>query len=495
MENKAVKYNKFNAIILKISFAIASLLFVIPSIMYYINEKTVFKFNKWFLFLLNNSERAKQVGIYIVVMALMALIYTLILKSRNTIFKNIKSIFIYILIISCIFVIAIPFMCSDVFYYLGIGRLAGEYEKNPYYDTIKGFVETENNIQLLEKDSVLHQGYLNDWAESICVYGPLWALICEFISMLSFGNVDLGLFVFKILNVVVHMLNCLLIYKLSKNKKIFVLLYGLCPFVLVEGICSVHNDMYVLLFLLTSLYFVKNKNNLNLGIVFLMMATAIKYFAILFLPFIVIYYFRKEKLLKKILYCILYGMFFLVLLALPYLVYIRDLKVLSGLFMQQEKIAKSIYVILLQYFTYPSGIVTGTSKYLLMFFVILFFFICVDMLINKKLKFRFILQNMLYILLFFVFVLITQFQPWYLLWIYSVLVWQKSKNIKLIIQVTMLTQFANAIFLLNGEGWQNGTPYTFVMWLGLATIALANQYLREIRKKRIFLKQLKSVKS
>ena len=59
----------------------------------------------------------------------------------------------------------------------------------------------------------------------------------------------------------------------------------------------------------------------------------------------------------------------------------------------------------------------------------------------------------------------------------------------------MLTQFANAIFLLNGEGWQNGTPYTFVMWLGLATIALANQYLREIRKKRIFLKQLKSVKS
>ena len=183
------------------------------------------------------------------------------------------------------------------------------------------------------------------------------------------------------------------------------------------------------------------------------------------------------------------------LLALPYLVYIRDWKVLSGLFMQQEKIAKSIYVILLQYFTYPSGIVTGTSKYLLMFFVILFFFICVDMLINKKLKFRFILQNMLYILLFFVFVLITQFQPWYLLWIYSVLVWQKSKNIKLIIQVTMLTQFANAIFLLNGEGWQNGTPYTFVMWLGLATIALANQYLREIRKKRIFLKQLKSVKS
>lgn len=494
MKKDPEKFDKFNSLILKASFILTCFLFVIPSITYYIKEKTIFEFDDWFLFLLNDTDRLKQSVLYFIVITLMTILYTLIIKARNQIFKNIKSIFIFILIISCIFIIAIPFMCSDVFYYLGIGRLAGEYEKNPYYDTIKGFVETENNIQLLEKDSVLHQGYLNDWADSICVYGPLWAFICKLITVFSMGNVDLGLFVFKILNVIVHIINCYMIYRLSNKKKVFLLLYGLCPFVLIEGICSVHNDMYVLMFILTSLFLVKNKNKLKLSIVFLAMATAIKYFAILFLPFVVLYHFKKEKLWKKILYCILYGMFFLIVLAIPYLLYIRDWKVLSGLFMQQEKIAKSIYVILLEYFTYPAGITYKVNKYLLIFFVIIYFFICVDMLISKKLKFNEIMHNMCYILLFFVFMLITQFQPWYLLWIYSVLVWQKAKNINLIIQVTMLTQFANTIFLVYGEGWKNGTPFAFVMFVGFFVFALLNQYNREYRKKRIYLKQIKKEK-
>lgn len=491
MKKDPEKFDKFNSLILKASFILTCFLFVIPSITYYINEKTVFKFDKWFLFLLNDTDRLKQSVLYFIVMALMAIIYTLIVKARNNIFKNVKSIFLFILVISCIFIIAIPFMCSDVFYYLGIGRISQEYKQNPYYNTIKEFVEKDNNKLLLETDTVLHQGYLNDWADSICVYGPLWAFLCEIISVFSFGNVNIGLLVFKLLNVLIHMINCLLIYKISNKKKIFLLLYGLCPFVLIEGICSVHNDMYVLLFLLTSLYLVKNKKNIKLSIIFLAMATAIKYFAILFLPFIVLYHFRKEKLWKKILYCIVSGIYFLIILILPYLLYINDWKVLSGLFMQQEKIAKSIYVILLQYFVYPNGITYIVNRYLLIFFVIVYFFVCVDMLINKKIKLKEIMRNMNYILLFFVFVLITQFQPWYLLWIYSVLVWQKAKNINLIIQVTMLTQFANTIFLLYGEGWKNGTPFTFVMFVGIFAIALLNQYKRENRKKRIYMKQLK----
>ena len=63
--------------------------------------------------------------------------------------------FVWIIIISIVFIAVLPFMCSDVFYYLGIGRLAGTYGQNPYYVTINDFVEEGNNKQLLETDTVL----------------------------------------------------------------------------------------------------------------------------------------------------------------------------------------------------------------------------------------------------------------------------------------------------------------------------------------------------
>ena len=71
---------------------------------------------------------------------------------------------------------------------------------------------------------------------------------------MHFGNIDIGILLFKILGVLAHILNCYIIYKLTK-KKIFVLLYGLNPFILLEGIANVHNDMYIITFVLASIYF------------------------------------------------------------------------------------------------------------------------------------------------------------------------------------------------------------------------------------------------
>lgn len=417
----------------KILFAIACIIFAIPSIAYYIENKTIFQFNQWFKFLLNSSDRIGQTIIYLIIILVITILYFEILKKRKTIFKNTKSIFMFILIITIIFVIVIPFTCSDIFYYLGIGRINNTYNQNPYYTTIKEFVESGDNSKLLEKDTVLAQGYINDWADSTVVYGPIWTLICNIVAGLSFGNIDIGLLIFKLINVVVHICNCYLIYKIT-NKKIFLLAYGINPFVLIEGISCVHNDMFVILFILLTLYFLLRKKNLLISLMFLALATTIKYFPILLLPFIIIYYFRKEKPLKRFLRCIQYGLIFAIFVLIPYLIYIKDIEVFAGLFTQQEKLAKSIYILIKQYFGNIPDIVNKLKKLFLGIFVIIYATTCVILLNRKEIKFSKLMKNYNYFLVTFLFLLITNFQPWYILWLFPCMMWQKSEDIKAILR-------------------------------------------------------------
>ena len=425
--------NDKESIILKILFVLASVMFAVPSIIYYINNKTVFQFDQWFKFLLNNTDRFEQTIIYLIVLTILTILYIVLIKNRKKVFKNTKRMFIFIAIIAIIFIAVIPFTCSDVFYYLGIGRINSEYRQNPYYTTIKDFVDTGDNSKYLVQDSVLAQGYINDWADSTVVYGPIWTLICNIVAGLSFGNIDIGLLVFKSINVIVHIFNCYLIYKIT-NKKIFALIYGLNPFVLIEGIACVHNDMFVVLFILLTLYFLLKRKNLIVSLVFLALATTIKYFPILLLPFIIIYYFRKEKPLKRFGKCIQYGLIFAVFMLIPYLLYIRDIEVFAGIFTQQEKLAKSIYIIVTEYFGSIPNVVNQLKKLLLGAFVIIYAAVCIVLLNKKEISFRNQMRKYEYFLVAFLFLLITNFQPWYILWLFPCMMWQKSEDINTIIR-------------------------------------------------------------
>ena len=60
-----IKNRKMNNV-LKIIFAISCIMFAIPSITYYIQNKTVFRFEQWFKFLLNDASRIEQTYIYII---------------------------------------------------------------------------------------------------------------------------------------------------------------------------------------------------------------------------------------------------------------------------------------------------------------------------------------------------------------------------------------------------------------------------------------------
>ena len=466
MKEKVIGFIHSKKIIL-IGFVLMAIIFAVPSIQYLLENGTILNFNEYFKFCLDDSNRVEQTIIYLMLLTGLTICYFLIVKHREKLFKNNKQMYMYmyIAIISLIFVIVVPFLSSDVFYYLGVGRLDSAYGQNPYYVTIKDFVESEDNRQYLEQDTVLAKGYENDWGSTTVVYGPVWTLVCKIVAGISFGNIDIGLLVFKLLNMAIHLVNCYLIYKLT-GKKLFVLLYGLNPYMFIEGIANVHNDIYVVTCIFASLYFLLKKKNILVSIIFLALATAIKYFAILLLPFIIMYYFRDKKPWERLKNCFLYGMLFVFIVAITYLLYIQDIQVLSGIMTQQEKFTKNFYIILMEYFDIPN-LVSNVNTIFLISFIIIYFFTCLTLLYKKQIKFRQEMRKTEYFLVAFLFLLITNFQPWYIMWLFPLMMWQKKKMIQFVVQIALISQFANSVFLINGEGWRNGTPFTFFMLLGI----------------------------
>ena len=76
------------------------------------------------------------------------------------------------------------------------------------------------------------------------------------------------------------------------------------------------------------------------------------------------------------------------------------------------------------------------------------------------------------------------------MWLFPLMMWQKKRNMQLIVQISLISQFANTVFLINGEGWRNGTPFTFFMLLGISICLWFNQE-RDLKRKALkYKKQL-----
>ena len=86
MSEKIVKNKK----ILLILFLLASISFAIPSILYYLKNKTILYFDEYFNFLLNNTYMLEQAIIYIIILIILTILYFVIIKNRQKIFKNTK---------------------------------------------------------------------------------------------------------------------------------------------------------------------------------------------------------------------------------------------------------------------------------------------------------------------------------------------------------------------------------------------------------------------
>ena len=253
---------------------------------------------------------------------------------------------------------------------------------------------------------------------------------------------------------------CFLIYKITHRKK-FVLLYGLNPFILFEFITNVHNDIYLVLFVMLAFYFLIKKKNIWLTLLFMTFAVAIKYVAALMLPFIVLYYFRKEKVLKKIGWSAVCLIFFLCILALIYIVYFRDANLILNVIMQQAKCRESILTIILILTRDKFYNVYKIAKNI---FIIIFasVYVCsiIKFLLKKKITLRELMKNNNNSIFLFLFLVITNLCPWYTVWLLPTMFWQKSKTIKLILFIQISYELCITYnFILFSESYKIGLLY------------------------------------
>ncbi len=226
----------------------------------------------------------------------------------------------------------VPYSSKDVFAYIGNGWIGAHYHENPYQMSI-GEVQEKYQAQ----QDGMFQKVAPVWLYERVTYGPLSTLLVTVFSGLSLGNIDVALCLFKVVNWLVHLGCCYLIFKITGKRK-FVVLYGLNPVILLEGLADVHNDLWLVFFVLLAMYFARQKKSLVLTTVSVGLATTVKYVAVLILPFLVIYLVRKADLKHRIIGCIKAGCVLVGTLFVCYVPYMRDFGVLAGVFLQQRKI-------------------------------------------------------------------------------------------------------------------------------------------------------------
>ena len=430
----------------KLIFIMASILLSIPSIIYMIQNKTLLGFNKYYNFFITDKiNKTISTYIYLGLLGLMIILYYKMIQNKKE-FKDIKAFLKYVVIISCIFLFMIPWTSSDIFYYMGVGEIDSVYGQNPYYVTIRKF--SNENEEKLESDSILKQGNANVWADTTVVYGPIAQLIFKICTAISFKNINMCWLIFKLINVLVHIFNCYLIYKLTGKLK-FSIIYGLNPFVLLEFVGMIHNDIIVVFFVLLTLYFLYKKKNIYFSLICLALATGIKYFTVLLLPIVIFYYIGEEKISIKILKCIKYGLIFFTIIGIEYIPYFENIDVILAMMSQTTRYAKSIHSAL---FIINEDVMQVVRISLITLFVYCFMAQCLKFLFDKNNSIMKMLRKYNTTLILFLLIL-TNCQQWYIIWLFATIMWQKPKMIKNILWVSLITEFANSIYMIKREGF------------------------------------------
>lgn len=445
--------------------------FISPSIVYLVSGKKIINLVSSFTFFFTNPTRgitpAKIIGtiFFIGIFIAISFAYYKIIKNHKKEFSSGKKVAIFVTIISILFFIMLPLTSTDVFYYIGTGWSESHYKVNPYYtsvnDVMADVTEAANDEMLLKMKGI--------WSGQTIVYGPVWPLACKILSGLSMGNLFLALFIYKLFNLGLHLINTYLIYKITNKRNIFALIYGLNPLILFDGLANAHNELLLIFLILLGLYFFIKKKNLALTVISFALASAVKYVAILLIPFIILYHYRKEKLFKKILYSGLWAILFIAVLALCYAMYMKNFDFLNGILTQQGKFVNSIFTpIAVRSIELASTI----SKGFMLAFIVIYLIVILKLLFTKKQYiFSTYIRKYNVLLVLFLFGTITNFQSWYTLWLLPTIMWDKSKKILWLSTITILAELSNIVYFIAYEHYMFGTIYPIIL---LALIFNAN---------------------
>ena len=406
------------------------------------------------------EDMLKNCAVFIAFMGILMVSYLIILfnkKKENNFTK--KHLIGIVVVVSILSFIILPNNSQDVYYYMSVGRLDVKYNVNIYRNLHASVIEEYPEDEIVQSSQPL---------KVLFAYGPLWYLVCKFFGSLPINSTWIMLYLYKLFIMLMHLLNAYIIFKMSKeeNKIRNTLIYALNPLIIFEGLINAHNDMIMLTTMILAIYF-KKKDNLSIAVLFVSLGALIKYVPILLLPYII----NKEKSkIKPVLY-IMECVLLYIIIGITILGSTRGLLAFGG---QTAICMNSLYLL---FFLNPNMDVMLLAKIGKRIFIAIYLAIILYMFIKKD-KISEENKSNIYkdILLLFLFLAITNFRAWYLMWLFCLIPNLKENKINQIITISLFMEAGNIVMYGLSEHYTFGAIYFYFVIFG-SIISILGTYL------------------
>ncbi len=239
------------------------------------------------LITLGYFDRSSSAFIFSSLILLMGGFYFFFIISAKNRLLSENRINKLILLSILILIFAYPAFSHDIFNYMFDARIITKYQANPYLHTALNF------------PSDLWTRFMH-WTHRTYPYGPIWLVVSVPFSFLGFGKFVLTLFNFKLMFMLFHIGNIVIIGKINslvnpKFKLLGKVIYALNPLILIESLLSPHNEVVMLFFSLLAVYEGYVRKRVFAGIIDMIISAGIKFITILgIIPLIISKYSFKK---------------------------------------------------------------------------------------------------------------------------------------------------------------------------------------------------------
>ncbi len=219
---------------------------------------------------LSVNGQALSIGFSVVVMLMLVAYFIVLASVRNL---SMKLIVTAVVALHLILLMSPPLQLTDTFNYLGYARLGGLHHLNPY-----------SNVIAQELHDPIYR--FATWYHLKSPYGPLFTVASYPLAWLPLG---LAYWVLKTVTVLFSLAFIWLVWKcarlLGRDPRFAVLLLAANPVYLMYAVAGFHNDFFMLVPSTAAVALLLARRDRSAGAV-LMLAVAVKFTAILLLPFL-----------------------------------------------------------------------------------------------------------------------------------------------------------------------------------------------------------------
>jgi hypothetical protein len=219
-----------------------------------------------------SNSTALSLGLSLVLVAMM-LAYLVALNAAHTL--SMRVIVLCVVALHVILLMGPPLTLTDLFNYIGYARLGGLHHLNPYTHVIEA--ELHDPIYRF-----------TTWHNLSSPYGPLFTAASYLVAGMSLAAAYWSL---KIVTVLASLSFVWLVWKcarlLDRDPRFAVLFVAANPIFLLYAVAGFHNDFFMLIPSTAAVALLLARRDRSAGAV-LMVAVAVKFTAILLLPFLLI---------------------------------------------------------------------------------------------------------------------------------------------------------------------------------------------------------------